>query len=168
MIFLFMVLIITLTSNSQTFHDLSKVPPLKKGKITLSGSSMKFHKLTIENDTVMFFDLKGVLCKYPGQDILKISKSYNLAGTMALCFGIPTIVCSPAIFLVSPEQRGSAFAVYFATMAGITGVASLIGFFITGEKVIYENHKKLGFYPTLQLDQMNRLNAGFTFKVKLN
>ncbi len=151
---------------------ISKVPPLKKGKIILTdGTAFDFKQLSVINDTVVFTNTQAMLVKYPANDIYKISKTGNWAALSAASAGLGWMLgafsgTSDWDNYQNLKDKKNSFIYGGAIVSAAIGGA--IGALIKKDKTIYKNKNAFSVSPIGYISLDNKVSFMLTCRININ
>ncbi len=162
---------LSVISFCQVTNDISKVPPLSKGKIIMNdGSSITFRQLTVQNNTVSFTDSQSEIRTCAGADVYKISRTGNNALLGALTIGLSGMAggyLGTRNWKDYPELSGKETS--FIVGAGLisAAVGAITGLLVKKDKTVYKSSTSFGLFPGLNIYGNNKPNFSLTCRINL-
>jgi hypothetical protein len=134
---------------SQEITDISKVPPLSKGKIILTdGTTFNFTQLKVLNDTVIFTNSQSSVCKYQSGEVFKILKTGNFAAVGAITSGLGGLlggISGTSDWDNYEELRDKKTSFIVGATLVCAAIGGITGALIKKDKTIYKNQTAFGF-----------------------
>lgn len=162
----------TLSVFAQELDNISKVPPIKKGKIILTdGTAINFKQLSVSNDSVLFTNSQSVICKYYRNDIYKISKTGNYIAVSAVTGGLVGLLgaaLGTSDWDNDPNLKGTKSSYIVGATIVSTALGGIIGAFIKKDNIIYKSSKPLSFNTRFDFFDKNKPAFLLTCKININ
>jgi len=168
----FTLIAFAFNSFSQETDDISRVPPVSKGKVILTdGTSILFRNLSIRDSIVTFTDSQLQVRTYPGSEVYKISKTGNYALLSAVTCGLGGLaggILGTSNWSDYPELSGKESSFIIGATIVSTGIGALIGAFIKKDKTVYKSSTSFTFNLIPARHQFNKTNLVLTCRINLN
>ena len=159
-------------SFSQGTNDISKVPPVSKGKIILNdGLSMNFKQLSVLKDTVVFTNSQSQIIKYPAKDVYKITKTGNNAAMGAVTCGLGGLlggVLGTSNWKTVESLKGKEGSFIIGATIVCTLIGGITGALIKRDKTIYKSSSPLTILPGVGLYPDRSMGFFVTCRIPIN